>query len=182
MLALDRRGNINLEALKNVSEPFVKPIHTRKDGMKYEPFFQSLDGVDGSKFSNIETPIGKVVVNIYSQFWKMLRCKERRADVLMNINTTLKNPLLVAECEGSIFFFKSFEKPNGKLFCMVSVCTLDEKKECLILKTNYQMRSLKKVAKILSSSMGKIMYDPYKEDRKEARKQRRANRRKKISY
>ncbi len=155
MLKMDENGKLCTDSLSEVATPFTSIPRTKKGKVRFHAFANTLGSVNKA---NIITKAGFVKVDVNSQFWKMLRHKENRASVLMNIKDTLKDPLLVAKDGDSVFFFNSFKKKNGNLFNMVSVCSTANADGELVLMTNYQLKRTTKIEQFLKNERGEIIY------------------------
>lgn len=153
MLQIKDDGKLDLDILSEVAMPYKNAPRNNKGKVKFHSFANTLGSTDRA---NIFTKAGFVSVDVNSQFWKMIRHKENRSNLLMNIKDTLKSPLLIAKDGESIFFFNSFKKKNGNLFNMVSVCS--EEKGELVLKTSYQLRRTTKIEQFLKGERGEIMH------------------------
>lgn len=154
MGALIFKEKIDERYLSNHSKDYTTP--KKKQG-KLD--FNAFAGTLGSKkLANISSAIGFISIDVKSQFWKMLTAKNNRSSTLFNIKDTLKNPIVIFQDGDSFKYFAAYKKKNSdKLFCMMSVCTLDEVGKGLILKTSYQMKDLSAVKRLLDRSI--ILYE-----------------------
>ncbi len=146
-------GRMCLDLLTRASSTFTTIPRTSKNKVRFNAFANSLGS---TKRANICTKVGYLAIDVNSQFWKMLKCKENRASVLMNIRDTLKEPLLIAVDGDSTFFFNSFKKQNGERFNMVCVCGESEGE--FVLKTSYELRKTAKIEQFLQRERGQIIY------------------------
>ena len=137
-------GEVNEKYLAQISQKYIPAKRNKKGKVNFKAFANTF-GHD--KIANIGTMAGYVEVLVNSQFWKMLKAKENRENLLFNIKNTLKDPLFIVKEDDSYKFYASYKKANGKLFHMLSVCSKNEKGE-LVLKTSYQLRALSAVRKL----------------------------------
>lgn len=160
MLKLDAGGKLSIEDLNKSTAPFRGISRDKNGKCKYAVFSNYMGIKTDTKTSttSIHTAIGRVAINVKSQFWKMLRNKEDRSSVLMNIKNTLKFPLMIGIDGDSIFFFGSYKKSNGKIFNMVSVCAYGEKDKSVVLKTSYEIKKISKMEQFLRGDRGEIKY------------------------
>ena len=156
ILRVKSDGKVNMDLIREYAKPFKKM--PKKKG-KYI-FHRFAQDIGHAKEGVISTKAGVVLINTKSQFWKMLRHKNNRANVLMNIRTTLKDPMLITkEGDNTYIFFSSYLKKDGSLMNMVSVCTKEDS-GFLILKTNYELKqkNLGRLSRILRGERGEIKY------------------------
>ena len=147
-------GKVILDELKKNSLDYKPPKRNKKGKVNFKAFANQFGH---QKSANIATPMGHVEISVNSQFWKMLKAKENRSNLLFNIKDTLKNPMFVTREDGSYKFICSFRKKNGTVFSMLSVCTRDANNN-LILKTSYQIRDIS-VIKKLAQDRGEVLYE-----------------------
>ena len=146
-------NKVNEKYLSQISEPYTKMKLNKKRKINFKAFSNTFGN---DKLANIGTAAGYVEVRVKSQFWKMLKAKENRGNLLFNIKTTLKNPIFIKKEDNVFKYYAAYKQNNGKLFHMLSVCTKNENGN-LVLKTSYQLNSLSAVKK-MALSKGETIY------------------------
>lgn len=146
-------GKVNLDLLLSLSDNFTKPKKSSNGRVDFKAFLKSFGN---DKEAVVETKIGNVEVKVESQFWKMLKAKENRSMLLLNIQKTLSNPLFIVCDDDAFKFINTLKKKNGQLFNMISVCALNNQNK-LVLKTSYQIRDISVLRKY-ALERGEVVY------------------------
>lgn len=153
--ATDERNNVDFSKILDLCNEYQAPKKTKR-GVSFKAFSHQLGS---EKLANITSPVGHITIMVDSQFWKMIRHKEDRRNVLFNIKETLKNPLFISvDSDSSVKFFNMLKRPNGEPFIMCSICRDAEGNGKLALMTNYQIRNFAKLSAFLLERRGEIIY------------------------
>lgn len=153
--ATDKNNNVDFSKILEFCNEYQAPKKTKR-GVSFKAFSHQLGS---EKIANIASPAGHITIMVDSQFWKMIRHKEDRRNVLFNIKETLKNPLFISvDKDSSVKFFNMLRKPNGEAFIMCSICRDAEGDGRLALMTNYQIRNFAKLSAFLLERRGEVSY------------------------
>jgi hypothetical protein len=153
--ALIQDGEIKEELFKDGLMPYKRLSSKKSSRGKLKTFQEYLGIKNGS--AEVHTKLGNVSVNVNSQFFKMLKAKDNRENLLLGIKETLESPLLIYREDDSFKFINGFKKGNGDVFYMTSICR--EHEDGLVLVTNYQLKTLNKVKGYLNGDRGVLLYN-----------------------
>ena len=164
MFPIINKDEVNEEIIKVVSGDYIYPKKSRNGKVQFKPFAHTLGS---TSLANISTSIGFVKIKVRSQFEKMLFSRDNRSALINCIKNTLKKPLFIVKDKDDrenkgYYFVSAFNKKNGNLFYMTSICKkINEKenkenKSSLVLMTSYQIRNLGKFKSFLNNK--KILF------------------------
>lgn len=147
---LNENGKPNLSNLKKLAFPYKKSFFTLSD-------FKKSFGVIDKDINEIkiDTPVGKVNIELRSQFYKLKTWKENRMKLSGIIQDTLKNPLFIVRGKEGIKYYSPYID-NNKMKHMFSVTQNEGNID--ILKTNYEPFKMGRIKQLIVAEDRNLLY------------------------